>query len=193
MSDNDLPDNEHPDNTEIDFSSAMTGVTRIKNDRADLRGQPKKLKLANDETTRYKRQMAVQDQESIVDGLSSEVINLVETEDELIYATPGVQLKLMKRLKQGHIPWDAGLDLHGYIIDDARTELSSFIRECSIRQLRCVMVIHGKSNSVESQHALMKSYVNDWLRQMEQVIAFSSAQPKDGGTGALYVLLKRAK
>ncbi|MBR9868441.1 MAG: DNA mismatch repair protein MutS [Oceanospirillales bacterium] len=193
MSDNDLPDTEHTDNTEIDFAAAMTGVTRIRNDRADLRGQPKKLKLANDETTRYKRQMAVQDEESIVDGLNSEVINLVETEDELIYATPGVQLKLMKRLKQGHIPWDAGLDLHGYIIDDARTELSSFIRECSKQQLRCVMVIHGKSNNVESQHALMKSYVNDWLRQMDPVIAFSSAQPKDGGTGALYVLLKRAR
>ncbi|WP_296060570.1 Smr/MutS family protein [uncultured Amphritea sp.] len=193
MSDNDLPDTEHTDNTEIDFAAAMTGVTRIRNDRADLRGQPKKLKLANDETTRYKRQMAVQDEESIVDGLNSEVINLVETEDELIYATPGVQLKLMKRLKQGHIPWDAGLDLHGYIIDDARTELSSFIRECSNQQLRCVMVIHGKSNNVESQHALMKSYVNDWLRQMDPVIAFSSAQPKDGGTGALYVLLKRAR
>ncbi|MBN1008769.1 Smr/MutS family protein [Amphritea pacifica] len=193
MSDNDLPDNEHPENTEFDFAAAMSGVTRIKNDRADLRGQPKKLKLADDETTRYKRQMAVQDEEMMVDGLNSEVINLVETEDELIYASPGVQLKLMKRLKQGHIPWDAGLDLHGYIIDDARTELSSFIRECSNRQLRCVMVIHGKSNSVESQHALMKSYVNDWLRQMDQVIAFSSAQPKDGGTGALYVLLKRAR
>lgn len=193
MSDNDLPDTEHTDNTEIDFAAAMTGVTRIRNDRADLRGQPKKLKLANDETTRYKRQMAVQDEESIVDGLNSEVINLVETEDELIYATPGVQLKLMKRLKQGHIPWDAGLDLHGYIIDDARTELSSFIRECSNQQLRCVMVIHGKSNNVETQHALMKSYVNDWLRQMDPVIAFCSAQPKDGGTGALYVLLKRAR
>lgn len=193
MSDNDLPDTEHTDNTEIDFAAAMTGVTRIRNDRADLRGQPKKLKLANDETNRYKRQMAVQDEENIVDGLNSEVINLVETEDELIYATPGVQLKLMKRLKQGHIPWDAGLDLHGYIIDDARTELSSFIRECSNQQLRCVMVIHGKSNNVETQHALMKSYVNDWLRQMDPVIAFCSAQPKDGGTGALYVLLKRAR
>ena len=62
MSDNDLPDTEHTDNTEIDVAAAMTGVTRIRNDRADLRGQPKKLKLANDETTRYKRQMADQDE-----------------------------------------------------------------------------------------------------------------------------------
>ncbi|WP_417224291.1 Smr/MutS family protein [Amphritea sp.] len=186
-------ENTDTDDSEIDFASVMQGVARITTDRADLRGTPKKLKLADDETTRYKRQMAVQDEELIVDGLNSEVINLVETEDELIFAAPGVQLKLMKRLKQGHVPWDAGLDLHGFTLDDARTELGSFIRECSLQQLRCVKVIHGKSNSVEGQHALMKSYVNDWLRQMNQVIAFSSAQPKDGGTGALYVLLKRAK
>ncbi|RTE67573.1 DNA mismatch repair protein MutS [Amphritea opalescens] len=198
MSDNDLPNNKRHnsgasnDDNEIDFASVMQGVSRIKSDRADLRGQPKKLKLRDDETTRYKRQMAVQDDELIVDGLNSEVVNLVETNDELIFAAPGVQLKLMKRLKQGHVPWDAGLDLHGYTLDDARTELGSFIRECSNQQLRCVMVIHGKSNSIEGQHARMKSYVNDWLRQMNQVIAFSSAQPKDGGTGALYVLLKRA-
>lgn len=201
MSENDLPNNTRhennapvtDDNTEINFASVMQGVARIKTDRADLRGRPKKLSLNNDETARYKRQMAVQDEELIVDGLNSEVINLVETDDELIFTTPGVQLKLMKRLKQGHIPWDAGLDLHGFTLDDARIELGSFIRECSLRQLRCVKIIHGKSNSVEGQHARMKSYVNDWLKQMDQVIAFTSAQPKDGGTGALYVLLKRVK
>ena len=189
MSDNDLPDNEH----ELDFSAAMQGVTRIKSDKVDLKGQPRKLKAADDETSRYKRQMATTESEELVDGLSSEIVSLVETEDELIYATPGVQLKLMKRLKQGHVPWDAGLDLHGYTLDDARTELSNYINECSKRQLRCVMVVHGKAYSGEGQQPLMKSYVNDWLRQMPQVIAFSSAQPKDGGTGALYVLLKRSK
>lgn len=188
MSEKDLPEND-----EFDFSSAMKGITRHQHDKADLKGTPAKLRAANDETSRYKRQMASQDVEELVDGLSSEVVKLVETEDELIYATPGVQLKLMKRLKQGHVPWSAGLDLHGMTLDDARNELSGFIRECSIQQLRCIMVIHGKAYSGEGQQPLMKSYVNDWLRQMPQVIAFTSAQPKDGGTGALYVLLKRPK
>ena len=193
MSENDLPENETDESPEFDFSAAMQGVTRHKNDKADLHTPPKKLRAADDETSRYKRMVASQNEESLVDGLSSEIVNLVESEDELIYATPGIQLKLMKRLKQGHVPWDAGLDLHGYTLDDARDELSGFIRECSIRQFRCVMVVHGKAYSGEGQLPLMKSYVNDWLRQMPQVIAFSSAQPKDGGTGALYVLLKRVK
>ncbi|EXJ09223.1 Smr domain protein [Nitrincola nitratireducens] len=40
---------------------------------------------------------------------------------------------------------------------------------------------------------MIKSCVNDWLQQIPQVLAFTSAQPKDGGTGAVYVLLKRNK
>lgn len=188
MSEKDLPENE-----EFDFADAMQGITRHQHDKADLKRTPRKLRAADDETSRYKRQVATQDAEQSVDGLSSEIVKLVETEDELVYATPGVQLNLMKRLKKGHVPWDAGLDLHGMTLDNARTELSSFIRECSNKQLRCVMVVHGKAYSGEGKQPLMKSYVNDWLRQMQQVIAFTSAQPKDGGTGALYVLLKRAK
>lgn len=193
MSDKPMSDKDLPDDDDLDFSSMMQGVTRHQNDKVDLNKTPKRLRPSDDENMRYKRQMATQDTETLVDGLSSEIVKLVETEDELIFAAPGVQLKLMKRLKQGHVPWDAGLDLHGFTLDNARTELSGFIRDCSNKGLRCVMVVHGKAYSGEGQQPLMKSYVNDWLRQMPQVIAFTSAQPKDGGTGALYVLLKRTK
>ena len=53
--------------------------------------------------------MAAKDSDAMVDGLSSEIVQLVESEEALIFATLGIQLKLMKRLKQGHIPWEAGL------------------------------------------------------------------------------------
>ncbi len=190
MSEQDLP----PENDEnFDFAHAMQGVTQHSHDKVDLKKTPKRLKAADDETSRYKRQVAAQDQEELVDGLSSELVKLVESEDELVFATPGVQLGMMKRLKQGHIPWEAGLDLHGFSLDDARSELSGFIRDCSQKHYRCAIIIHGKAYSGEGKQPLMKSYVNDWLRQISSVIAFCSAQPKDGGTGALYVLLKRAK
>ncbi|WP_271273939.1 Smr/MutS family protein [Aliamphritea hakodatensis] len=180
------------DNDDFDFASAMQGITPHSHDKADLTPTPKKLSAANDATAQYKRRMASQDTESLVDGLSSEIVQLVESEEELIFATPGIQLKMMKRLKQGHIPWEAGLDLHGFSLDEARDELSRFIRDASQNQCRCVIVIHGKAYSGEGQQPLVKSYVNDWLKQMHQVTAFCSAQPKDGGTGALYVLLRNA-
>ncbi|WP_261844629.1 Smr/MutS family protein [Aliamphritea ceti] len=180
------------DNDDFDFASAMEGVSRHSHDKADLKPTPKKLRAASDATAQYKRRMASQDSESLVDGLSSEIVQLVESEEELIFATPGIQLKMMKRLKQGHIPWEAGLDLHGFSLDEARDELSRFIRDASNNHFRCVIVVHGKAYSGEGQQPLVKSYVNDWLKQMQQVTAFSSAQPKDGGTGALYVLLRNA-
>jgi DNA-nicking Smr family endonuclease len=55
------------------------------------------------------------------------------------------------------------------------------------------MVIHGKAFSQSGQQPVLKSYVNDWLRQLPQVLAFCSAQPKDGGSGALYILIKQIK
>jgi DNA-nicking Smr family endonuclease len=57
---------------------------------------------------------------------------------------------------------------------------------------RCVRIIHGKGKSSEGKLPVLKGKVNSWLRQRDEVIAFCSARPSDGGTGAVYVLLKRS-
>lgn len=127
----------------------------------------------------------------MIDGLSSEAKDILDSNDELLFAAPGVQFSTLKRLRKGHIHWEAGLDLHGYSVDQARDEVSQFIRDACRQNLRAVLVVHGKAFTQPGQPALLKSCVNDWLRQLNQVLAFCSAQPKDGGTGAVYVLLKR--
>ena len=91
------------------------------------------------------------------------------------------------------MPWEQGIDLHGLSIDEARDQLSNFIRSCYYQGCQTVLVIHGKAYSQSGSLPLLKSYTNDWLRQLPEVLAFSSAQAKDGGAGALYVLLKRKK
>lgn len=176
-----------PDDEEIDFKSLMKGVKPIEAKHADL-GKKKILKKSPE--LAYRRRMAEQEPEQFIDGLSVEVAELVESEDELLFAVPGVQLKRLKKLRQGHIPWEQGLDLHGFTVDSARDEISRFIRDAQRQQARCVLIVHGKAFSQAGQHAMIKSCINDWLRQMSSVLAFSSAQPKDGGTGAVYVLLK---
>jgi len=179
------------DHEDIDFMSAMEGVTRHTHDKADTtKVNTSKSDLQN---RMYRRQAAMQQEEKVIDGLSDEAVELVESSEELLFANPGVQFRVLKRLKQGHIPWEQGLDLHGYTIDQARDQLSKFIFEARRNQARCVIVVHGKAHSSESQQALIKSYVNEWLKRLTGVLAFCSAQAKDGGTGALYVLLKRDK
>ncbi|MEH6823125.1 MAG: Smr/MutS family protein [Motiliproteus sp.] len=163
-------------------------VVRHQHDRADLhRPQP------STEIQQYRRAVAQQHNEQLNDGLSDELKLLVDSEETLIYAANGVQLSTIKKLKQGHTPWQQGLDLHGFSVDLARDDLSRFIRDASRSQLRCVLVVHGKALSQDGTPPVIKSYVNDWLRQLPQVLAFVSAQPRDGGTGAVYVLLKQIK
>lgn len=178
------------ENEDIDFMSAMEGVTRHKHDKADTQIKTSKSDLHNKQ---YRRQAATQQEDKVIDGLSDEAVELVESNEELLFANPGVQLRVLKRLKQGHIPWEQGLDLHGYTVDQARDQLSKFIFEAKRNKARCVIVVHGKAHSSESQQAMIKSYVNEWLKRLNGVLAFCSAQAKDGGAGALYVLLKRDK
>lgn len=175
---------------DISFTEAMQGVTRHEHDKADL--QRNRIKK-NQNNAFYRRQAATEAEEKVVDGLSDEAVSLVESNEELVFANPGIQFSLLKRLKQGHIPWEQGLDLHGYTVDQARDLLSKFIYEARRDQNRCVLVVHGKAHTSESQQALIKSYVNEWLQRLTGVLAFCSAQPKDGGTGALYVLLQKIK
>ena len=174
------------DTTDTCFKELMgEGITPIKQNRANI-----SRKVNANGNSQYRRVAAQSSNDRFDQGLSNELRTLVDSEEELIFAQPGIQLRMMKKLRKGHIPWEEGLDLHGYSVDRAREELGLFIRQATYRDQRCVIVVHGKAHSEDGTPALLKSYVNDWLQQMQQVLAFVSAQPKDGGTGALYVLLK---
>jgi DNA-nicking Smr family endonuclease len=172
------------------FAQAIQGVTPLKQDKVDLRSKGSMKKNAD---KAYHRDQAVQDTMQVADGLSSESVDIVESDQALNFAANGVQLKLIKRLQKGHLPWEQGIDLHGLSIDEARNQLSHFIRSCFYQHCQSVLVIHGKAYSQSGSMPLLKSYTNDWLRQLPEVLAFSSAQAKDGGTGAVYVLLKRKR
>lgn len=172
------------------FSEAIQGVKPNKQDKI---GRNAKAKLSKNADKAYHREQAIQDTSQVSDGLSTESVDIVESDQALLFAAPGIQLNVIKRLKKGHMPWEQGIDLHGLSIDEARDQLSNFIRSCYYQGCQTVLVIHGKAYSQSGSLPLLKSYTNDWLRQLPEVLAFSSAQAKDGGAGAVYVLLKRKK
>ena len=107
---------------------------------------------------------------------------------QLSFKIAGIQNKQFQKLKQGQILTEDILDLHGLTIDQARKRVDIFIGDCRQSHLRCVLIIHGKGRP--GQPSVIKTMVNHWLKQINDVIAFVSAKPGDGGTGALYVLLK---
>ena len=115
----------------------------------------------------------------------------IETGEELLYTRPGLQHAVIRKLRRGQYAIEAQLDLHGATVIQARESVHTFLTEARAQGKRCVRIIHGKGNSSEGKLPVLKGKVNAWLQQKDEVLAFCSAQPNDGGTGAVYVLLKR--
>jgi len=117
--------------------------------------------------------------------------------DVVEFRRPGLQYGTFKEFKQGKLRPAATLDLHRCTVAEARQRLMDFVTGCRAEGIRCVLVMHGKGfhsrPSEEELHsgkaiARIKSFAIHWLQQMPEVLAISSTQAKDGGTGAVYVL-----
>lgn len=115
----------------------------------------------------------------------------VETGDELVFLRSGVSQLTWRRLRRGYYAIEAELDLHGCVVADARERVAAFLREAQGAGRRCVRIVHGKGLSSAGRLPILKVKVNHWLQQKDVVLAFCSARPVDGGTGAAYVLLRR--
>ena len=114
----------------------------------------------------------------------------VTAEETLSFRRTGVREQTLRRLRRGNFPIDAEIDLHGQSQSRARDDLAEFLDHCRDAGHRCVRVIHGKGYRSGARGPILKSAVNEWLRRNLHVLAFTSARPIDGGTGAVYVLLR---
>jgi DNA-nicking Smr family endonuclease len=108
----------------------------------------------------------------------------------LSFQRAGVRDQMMRRLRRGLIPSEDELDLHGLTQTQARDQLSDFIANSRNAGRRCVRVVHGKGYRSGARGPVLKTAVNLWLRRHLDVVAFTSAKAIDGGTGAVYVLLR---
>lgn len=126
------------------------------------------------------------------DLLSDHISMKMEAGDEWSFLRPGVSRQTLRRLRRGHWPVRAQLDLHGLTRDEARLELVAFLNDSSQRGFRCVRVIHGKGLSSKHGEPVLKARIGSWLSQREDVLAFCQARPEDGGSGAVLVLIKIA-
>lgn len=134
------------------------------------------------------------DERAVVHSLLSDGYDeaVIETGDELLFQRPGVSGTVWRRLRRGHYAIESELDLHGCVVAEAREQVALFLKEAQTRGQRCVRIIHGKGLSSAAKLPILKVKVNHWLRQKDAVLAFCSARAVDGGTGAVYVLLRRA-
>jgi DNA-nicking Smr family endonuclease len=163
------------------FLSEMSDVTPLKPDNkiAIARNQKKPLTQTRQEAENH-----------AIEDLFSDAEIIEECPQVLSFSRSGLQHNVLKKLRQGKYPVEYTLDLHGLTVAQARRELSGFLGECEAAGARHVIIIHGKGyRSIDKP--VIKPMVNRWLREVSKVLAFHSAQPKDGGSGAVYVLLKK--
>ena len=107
--------------------------------------------------------------------------------------TAGLDKRKAERLKRGKLPIEARLDLHGQRLETAHAAVGRFLAEAQADGKRCVLIVTGKGRG---EGGLLRQEVPRWLNEpgnRARVISFDYAQPKDGGGGALYVLLKRIR
>jgi DNA-nicking Smr family endonuclease len=126
--------------------------------------------------------------------LSEDGIEALDPWYVLDYKRPGIQNGVFRKLKQGRYEAEARLDLHRMTLRQAREELFYFLRDCGTLGLRTVLLVHGKGErkAERERMSILKGGVDHWLRQIDAVQAFHSAQPRHGGTGAVYVLLRKS-
>jgi len=108
----------------------------------------------------------------------------------------GLDKRLAQRFKRGALAIEARLDLHGLTQAAAHRSLEAFIRASIAAERRMVLVITGQGRRSEEEGGVLRRSVPRWLAEpalREAVVAITAAQPRDGGGGALYVLLKRKR
>jgi DNA-nicking Smr family endonuclease len=106
-----------------------------------------------------------------------------------------VDRRTADRLKRGRLEIEGRIDLHGMTRAAAQDALTNFVVSAAERGQRCVLVITGKG-TFSGGPGVLKQEVPKWLNMSplrERIVAVNEAQPKHGGGGALYVLLKRKR
>ena len=184
-------DRQPPDEDEISaFRQALreAGVRPIARNRADP-GRRRRRDLAAAE--RRAAATSASDDLAASGRTSDGRVEPVRPSEFLDFALPDLPWRTRQQLKRGRIGWEEGLDLHGHTLEEARSELEAFLRDATALRRRCVLVVHGKAWGTTSDYPVIKSHVNAWLREWPSVLAFCSATTIVGGTGAVYVLLKR--
>lgn len=118
-------------------------------------------------------------------------LEIIPLATPLEYKAEGIQQGVLDKLRLGKYPLEASLNLLRQPVESCRQSLFSFMMQGRKLGLRNLLIIHGKGRDDESHANIVRSYLARWLTQFDEVQTFCVAQPHHGGTGALYVGLRK--
>ena len=162
------------------FRDAMEDVTPLK-DCATIHW----LKAP---TPKAPRQPAHEETENF---LTRGYLDIIPLSVPLEYKAEGIQQGVVDKLRLGKYKLDASLNLLRQPVEACRQALFAFMMEARKDSLRNLLIVHGKGREDESHANIVRSYLARWLQQFDDVQAFCIAQPQHGGSGALYVGMRK--
>ncbi|MFS2225759.1 DNA endonuclease SmrA [Pantoea sp. B65] len=164
------------------FKDAMEDVTPLK-DCANIHW------LKTPQSKVPQQQQLDSEDNFLIDGFI-EVIPLLQP---LEYKGEGIQQGVLDKLRHGKYQPDASLNLLRQPVAVCRRSLFSFMLQARKDNLRNLLIIHGKGRDDRSHANIVRSYLARWLQQFDDVQTFCVAQPYHGGSGALYVGLRKSE
>ncbi len=175
------------------FEEAMRGVVPLPaGDRLRLDGPPPAGRGIRPPLTDDAEALAILG--DLVAGTAP--FDITDTDEYVEGRAAGVDPRIVRRLRRGDFAYQAHLDLHQLIADEARRAVEQFLVQACRRGLRCVLIIHGRGRNSKDQIPVLKERLKVWLGRSalsRSVLAFTTARPCDGGAGAIYVLLRRKR
>ncbi|TQV76909.1 DNA endonuclease SmrA [Aliikangiella marina] len=168
-----------------DFLNEMSDVKPLNQDKIVV-NKSQSNGLNTDYRQKVAQSFGKRDRNFLTDG----EVEPVEPEAILSFKLDGVQPGVFKKLRQGKYAVDYHLDLHRKTVAESRNEVYQLLKNADHNSYRTLLITHGKG-AMSNPPARLKSYVNHWLKQVDVVTAFHSAQPQHGGAGSVYVLLKK--
>ncbi|MFW5926682.1 MAG: Smr/MutS family protein [Wenzhouxiangella sp.] len=164
------------------FREAVGPVRRVRSDRHHERPPPPRA-------VPLRRQS---DEREVLEELANAPIDFstAETGEEISFLSPGLQKRVLTRLRRGHWRIQDEIDLHHMNLEAARATIREFLDHAEREGFSCVKIIHGKGLRSGPEGPQLKRLTASLLSRHSRVAAFASAPPHDGGTGAVYILLK---
>lgn len=186
-----VPPQETSESDEAFFSRHMQDVTRLKSDgrvRVNTAPPPLPLRAQTEENE------ALAELYDLVAGRTG--FDITDTDEYVEACVSGLDIRLVRKLRNGEFSRQAALDLHGMTSDSAQAEVEQFVLKSVNTGLRCVLIVHGRGRNSPGQVPVLKDRLRQWLTRGKMgrlVLAFATARSHDGGPGALYVLLRRER
>ncbi len=170
------------------LAEAMADVEPLSNmpRLASKAAKPRAMLLEADED-----ELALRELDELVHGLGE--FSFASTDEYIEASVIDLDRRILKKLRRGDYSYQAHLDLHGMNRAEARARVGEFIRKCWLDSMKCVLIVHGRGLGSKDNIPVIKNKLAAWLTRGsigKRVLAYTSARPYDGGTGAVYVLLR---